>query len=114
MQIPSQQAAEAGGTSSSTPRSYTACHWGIYEVQPDDAQGVRLTAFARDPSPSPIGLSMPQAVTGPLRVRQPAVRQSWLDAARGRSADSRRDLRGQEPFVEVGWDEALDLVAAEL
>ncbi|MEO7938834.1 MAG: molybdopterin guanine dinucleotide-containing S/N-oxide reductase [Burkholderiaceae bacterium] len=114
MQIPSQQSGQAGSPPSSTPRSYTACHWGIYEVQPDDAEGVRLTAFARDPSPSPIGLSMPQAVTGPLRVRQPAVRQSWLDAARGRSADSRRDLRGQEPFVEVGWDEALDLVAAEL
>jgi len=114
MQIPSQQTSPGDRVQADAPASYTACHWGIYEVRPDDAGGIRLTGFARDPAPSPIGLSMPQAVSGPLRVRQPAVRQSWLDAMRGRSTDTRRELRGQERFVEVSWDEALDLVAAEL
>ncbi len=114
MQMTSQDTAGRAGQPSGAPSSYTACHWGIYEVRPDDAGGVKLTGFARDPAPSPIGLSMPQAVTGPLRVRQPSVRQSWLDAMRGRSSDTRRDRRGQEAFVEVTWDEALDLVAGEL
>jgi len=96
------------------PSSYTATHWGIYEVRSDAAAGIRLSGFAQDPSPSPIGLAMPQAATGPLRVRKPAVRRGWLDAVRGRSTDARRDLRGQDTFIELPWDEALDLVAGEL
>ncbi len=95
------------------PFSYVATHWGVYEaVQGDD--GPRLRAFARDPSPSPIGLSMLDAVKGPVRVMRPAVRRSWLAARRGDSPDARRDLRGQEPFVEIEWEEAIELVTAEL
>ena len=45
-----------------------------------------------------------------LRVRRPAVRKSWLEKGPGAAPEK----RGQEPFVEVEWDEALDLVAEEL
>ena len=96
------------------PLSYTATHWGIYEVRREGTDGISMSGFARDPSPSPIGLSMPAAVQGPLRVRKPVVRRSWLEAARGQTTDTRRDLRGQEPFVEVSWEEALALVAGEI
>ena len=41
---------------------------------------------------------------------KPAVRESYLRL--GPKAD--RDKRGGEPFVEVSWDTALDIVAAEL
>jgi len=95
-------------------RTYTATHWGVYEVRYEGGKADRLEAFARDPSPSPIGLSMLDAVKGPLRVRRPAVRRSWLEAMRGGTDDTRRDLRGQEEFVELEWDEALDLVAREI
>ena len=44
-----------------------------------------------------------------LRVRRPAVRKSWLE--KGGAAPEKR---GQEPFVELEWDQALDLVAKEL
>lgn len=89
-------------------------------------RAVGLKAFDLDPDPSPIGLSMFDASTGPLRVRQPVVRQSWLQAQRARRAsgalptqpisaeEGAAHLRGQEPFVEVSWDEALDLVAGSL
>ncbi len=96
------------------PLSYTATHWGIYEVHREGADGIKLTGFARDPSPSPIGLSMAAAAQGPLRVRNPVVRKSWLAAAKGEATDARRDLRGQEAFMEVSWDEALQLVAHEI
>ena len=94
--------------------SYTATHWGIYEVRYCAGKAVALEGFAQDPSPSPIGLGMLDAVTGPLRVQRPAVRRSWLAAARGETDDAQRGLRGQEEFVEVSWDEALDLVAGEI
>jgi biotin/methionine sulfoxide reductase len=37
------------------------------------------------------------------------VRRGWLEHGPGPT-----DRRGRDPFVEVGWDEALDLLAAEL
>ncbi len=91
----------------------TAAHWGVYEAVGEGAS-LSLRAFARDPHPSPIGLHMLEAAQGPLRVRRPAVRRSWLKAGRGDVAQAARGLRGQEPFVEVDWDTALDLVAGEI
>ena len=96
-----------------TQLRYTATHWGVYEAV-GSGNAMRLQAFSRDPSPSPIGLSMLEAARGPLRVRRPAVRRSWLAARRGDMPQAQRGLRGQEPFIEVEWDEALDLVAAEI
>jgi biotin/methionine sulfoxide reductase len=93
----------------------TSTHWGIYEVERDLARdgGARITGlrpFAQDPDPSPIGRSMPAAITGPARVRRPAVRSSVLEGGPG-SAPQRR---GCEPFVQTSWDTALDLVAGEI
>lgn len=92
-------------------RTLTAAHWGVYEVEYDEAGNpTRLHPFSRDPDPSPIGLHMLSDEVARLRVLRPAIRKSWLE--RGPGANS--DKRGQEPFVEVPWDEALDLVANEL
>jgi biotin/methionine sulfoxide reductase len=88
----------------------TSTHWGVYEVETDAGRVTRLKPFAHDPDPSPIGDSMPAALTSPARILRPAIRRSWLEGGPG----ERTDWRGAEPFVEVMWDEALDLVAAEL
>jgi biotin/methionine sulfoxide reductase len=92
-------------------RTLTAAHWGVYEVEYDDrGEAAKLHPFSHDPDPSPIGLHMLSDEVARLRVRRPAFRRSWLE--RGPGANS--DKRGQEPFVELPWDEALDRVAAEL
>ena len=92
-------------------RTLTAAHWGVYEVEYDDkGEAAKLHPFSHDPDPSPIGLHMLSDEVARLRVRRPAFRKSWLE--RGPAANS--DKRGQEPFVELPWDEALDLVAGEL
>ena len=89
-------------------RTLTAAHWGVYEVEYDDnGQAARLHPFAKDPDPSPIGLHMLSDEVARLRVRRPSIRKGWLERGPGASSDR----RGQEPFVEVPWDEALDLVA---
>jgi biotin/methionine sulfoxide reductase len=89
----------------------TAMHWGVYEVE-TDARGraVALHPFRDDPDPSPIGLHALAPELERLRVLRPAVRQGWLDGDRG--GHTRR--RGTEPFVQLDWDTALDLVAGEL
>jgi len=92
-------------------RTLTAAHWGVYEVEYDEAGNAKkLHPFSKDPDPSPIGLHMLSDEVARLRVRRPAFRKSWLEHGPGANSDK----RGREPFVEVPWDEALDLVAGEL
>jgi biotin/methionine sulfoxide reductase len=88
----------------------TSSHWGVYEVGEGPAGSPALQPFRDDPAPSPIGLSMLEAYRSPLRVGRPAVRRGWLE--RG-PADTTR-ARGDDPFVEVDWEHALELVAGEL
>ena len=90
----------------------TSTHWGVYDITAKDGVITSIKPFDRDPDPSPIGQSM-TAITGPARVRRPAVRKSYLEGGPG-SAQTARHKRGAEPFVEVSWNEALDLAAAEL
>ena len=89
---------------------YTLSHWGIYEVETDASGQPRLSSYSQDPDPSPIGLHQLAPELMRVRVRKPAVRASWLSHGPG----SAPELRGKEPFVEVEWDVAIKLVAAEL
>ncbi|TDK49807.1 molybdopterin-dependent oxidoreductase [Antarcticimicrobium luteum] len=85
----------------------TSSHWGAFEV---DVEGDRIVAtrpFAPDPHPSAIPAILPAAVHHSSRVRRPAIRRGWLE----RRA---RDGRGSDDFVELPWDEALDIAAREL
>ena len=88
----------------------TSTHWGVYDVTVERGEVIRVEPFDKDPDPSPIGQSLCGTVTGPTRVRRPAVRRSYLEKGPGAATH----LRGAEPFVEVSWDEALALVASDL
>jgi len=88
----------------------TSTHWGVYDVTVERGQITRITPFDQDPDPSAIGQSLVNGVTGPERIRHPAVRKSYLKGGAGAACEK----RGAEPFVNVSWDEALALVAAEL
>ena len=88
----------------------TSTHWGVYEVSTRDGRVTGLTPFAEDRDPSPIGPPIAELLDHPTRIRRPAVRRGWLDNGPGPAKGG----RGSEPFVEIGWDEAERLVAAEL
>ena len=88
----------------------TNTHWGTYEVEVSDGRVTALRPFTEDPDPSPIGPPIIDLLDHPTRIRKPAVRRGWLENGPG-PADGKR---GVDPFVEVGWDEAESLVAAEL
>jgi biotin/methionine sulfoxide reductase len=88
----------------------TATHWGIYRGEVRGGRLVALHPYEDDPDPSPIARNVPAALDHPCRIRRPAVRRSFLE--RGGAAGG--EGRGREPFVEVDWDTALDLVATEV
>lgn len=90
-------------------RTLTLTHWGAYEIETDGERVVAVHPFRDDPDPSPIGQSL-RDHDHPLRVRRPSVRRSWLEHGPGAATG----LRGVDPFVEVDWDTALDLAAAEI
>lgn len=91
-------------------------HWGAYEVLAESptAPATGLRGLPEDPDPSPIGLAMLEALRSDVRVRRPAVRAGWLAAHRRGELAGRGTGRGREPFVQVSWDTALELVAGEL
>ena len=89
-------------------RHLTLTNWGAYDVETDGVEITAVHPFAKDPDPSPIGQSL-KAVRR-CRVMRPAIRQSWLEHGPG----AKTDRRGAEPFVEVDWDMAIDLVGTEL
>ncbi|MEU4838299.1 molybdopterin-dependent oxidoreductase [Nocardia testacea] len=88
----------------------TATHWGNFLIGRDGDGELRVTPAGPDPDPSPIGRSLTATHDPDHRVARPAVRLGYY---RDRE-HSDTTLRGREPFVEVDWDEALDIAAAAL
>jgi biotin/methionine sulfoxide reductase len=88
----------------------TAAHWGTYRARVGNGRVQELLPFELDADPSPIGQGILDVQDAPSRIDAPMVRKSWLDGGPG----SRTDLRGVDPFIEVTWEHAYDLVANEL
>jgi len=84
-------------------------HWGAIEAETDGTSLRSIRPWSGDADPRDIIHNLDSAQHHPARVLRPAVRQGWLMHGPRRGAE-----RGREPFVEVSWDQALDLVAEEL
>jgi biotin/methionine sulfoxide reductase len=84
-------------------------HWGAYLAEITENEVVGVVPHPLDPDPSPLLGNIPGSTTSPARIARPAVRKSWLENGPGST-----DKRGVDPFVEVEWDRALDLLAMEL
>ena len=97
-------------TTPSYVQIHTGSHWGIYDADVHDGRLAAVRPFAQDPQPAALLDALPSGVYHQSRIACPMVRQGYLE--RGSASD--RAGRGVEPFVPVSWDQALDLVAAEL
>jgi biotin/methionine sulfoxide reductase len=83
-------------------------HWGTFRAR-NDAGKLKIVPFAGDPDPSPLLGNFEATLDHPLRLKRPLIRKGWLE--NGPGPDARR---GSDSYLEVPWDEALDLAAAEL
>jgi biotin/methionine sulfoxide reductase len=86
------------------------CHWGAFTALVEDGKIVGIEPFPGDPAPSHMLAAIPDWLRPDTRIDRPYVREGWLR----RREQSDRAARGAERLVPVGWDTALDLVAAEL
>ncbi len=83
-------------------------HWGIYDFHTRDGELIDVTPTPDDPDPSLLGRNLLRGNTA-LRVRQPAVRKSFLNHESNHQAG-----RGSDEFVDASWDVVLELIANEL
>ncbi len=82
---------------------YTSSHWGTYRITDTGLEPVE-----QDQAPAVAGRGWFSAATDPkIRVARPSFRAGWL---KGRD----RNRRGDAEFVDLPWDEALEILASEL
>lgn len=90
---------------SNEDRVRTGSHWGMGLVSISDGVVTRVDAHPDDPHPSPINENIASSLSGRARVLRPAVRKGWLTGG---------GIRGRDDFVEVSWEDALDLLGTEI
>ncbi|MFA7503070.1 MAG: molybdopterin-dependent oxidoreductase [Burkholderiaceae bacterium] len=85
-------------------------HWGAFTALVEDDRIVGIEPFEHDPAPSPIIHAVRDWLDPERRIARPMAREGWLE----RRERSDRSGRGRERMVELGWDEAITLVADEI
>lgn len=88
----------------------SSTHWGMFRPIVRDGKIVEARPFSNDPDPASLLSSIPSATHHSSRIKRPAIRKSWIENGPGANPER----RGADPYVEVDWDQALDLVAGEL
>ncbi|MBM4268731.1 MAG: molybdopterin oxidoreductase [Deltaproteobacteria bacterium] len=81
-------------------------HWGAFTVRVDGGDVAEVEPL-HDPDPSPLLRNLPGSVRHESRILRPVARRGWLENGPGPAR------RGDDSFVELSWDEALDRTAAE-
>jgi len=88
----------------------TSTHWGTYRVETEEGVVKAMHGFEKDNDVSPIGSGIVDVINDSSRIKAPMIRKSWLESGPG----SNNHLRGVDPFIEVSWEQAEQLVAKEL
>jgi biotin/methionine sulfoxide reductase len=88
----------------------TMHHWGAGLAVMEEGRLTRVQPHPGDPDPSRINENIVDGLYGSARILRPAVRRSYLEKGPGQASE----LRGEEDFIEVGFDTALELIANEL
>ncbi len=103
------RAAQAA-TSSEGTWHITGSHWGAVKALVKGGKVVEVKPLEDDPRPTDMVKGIKGLIYNPSRIKYPMARADWLD--KRENAD--RTTRGDNRFVRVTWDEALDLFHEEL
>lgn len=79
-------------------------HWGLYDFHVEGDRLVDVTPVAEDDNPSPIGRNLIRG-NSEKRIESPSVRRGYLSGS---------GKRGDDDYVSVPWDEAIDMAASAL
>ena len=85
-------------------------HWGAMQALVKGGVVEEIKPFARDQYPTDMLNGIKGLIYNPSRIRYPMARLDWLK----KREHSDRTQRGDNRFVRLTWDEALDLFYEEL
>ena len=88
----------------------TSSHWGAFKAHIENGKLVATEPFHLDPNPNDFHKLIPNAVYHNTRVKRPSIRKGWLSNKVTRN----RNLRGNDEYIEMPWDEALEIAASEI
>ncbi|MTD37391.1 molybdopterin guanine dinucleotide-containing S/N-oxide reductase [Erwinia sp. CPCC 100877] len=86
----------------------TAAHWGPMLVETDGERVLSSRGALASSHPNSLQSAVRDQVHSKTRVRWPMVRKGFLA-----SPDKPQGVRGQDEYVRVSWEEALDLIHAQ-
>lgn len=92
---------------SPTRQLRSASHWGAFRVAVADGRVCGVAPFEFDPDPSPLLANAVDMTYAPNRIARPAVRRGWLRKDGGAG-------RGSDDYVDLAWDDALDVIAEQI
>ena len=102
--------AAAQGASALGAWHVTGSHWGAIRAYVENGEVARVEPFAYDPAPTDMINGIRGVIYNPSRVRYPMARADWVE--KRQNAD--RATRGDNRFIRLTWDHALDLFYEEL
>jgi len=88
----------------------TGSHWGAFRAKINGGKVTEIKAFELDKHPSKMLNGIKDIIYSPSRVRYPMVRLDWY--LHRHNSDTKQ--RGDNRFVRVTWDQALDMFYEEL
>ncbi|MCR8685283.1 molybdopterin-dependent oxidoreductase [Campylobacter ureolyticus] len=88
----------------------SANRFGAFYAKLNSGQIVSVDNFEHDAFPTTMNNSLADRIQNESRVLYPYVRKSYLE----KRGPNKPELRGEDEFVRVSWDEALDLAANAL
>nr|WP_042177956.1 molybdopterin-dependent oxidoreductase [Kibdelosporangium sp. MJ126-NF4]CEL12877.1 Anaerobic dimethyl sulfoxide reductase chain A [Kibdelosporangium sp. MJ126-NF4] len=83
-------------------------HWGAFVATTDGESLTSVRPWPGDPDPAPLIDNVASAQHHSARIDQPYVRRGWLEHGPGTPG------RGNDTYVPVSWETALELLADEL
>jgi len=91
----------------------TASHWGAGKATVINGKLIEVCPHPEDPAPSPINENIASSLNGQARVLRPSIREGWLRGWAEGNPQAGYGERGRDAFVEVSWEEVLDIIAKE-
>lgn len=88
----------------------SGAHWGAFRAKVVANRVMEVEPFEFDQYPTRILDAVPGIIYSPARVRYPLVRLDWYK----NRENSDTSQRGDNRFIRVSWDEALDLIYEQL
>jgi len=103
-------AASASGSETAGTWKVSGSHWGAFRARIYAGKVQEIKPFEADKHPTDMLKGIKGLLYSPSRIRYPMVRYDWY--LKRHKSDT--TLRGNNRFIRVTWDEALDLFHQEL